>query len=211
MAKWFSKTNRRKILTRILPPFAFIFIKILYLTCKKNFHYTTKALETPAIYAAWHGELLMMASGYKEYTNRTDIDSIISRHSDGEMIARLIQLFGGRTIRGSSSKGGSSVLRLALKALESGRDIAITPDGPRGPRHSVAEGIVHLAQMKHVPIMTINCKASSAWRMKSWDAFCIPKPFCTLDFYFGEPFWIDGLEMDAAKALIQKRLLLHAM
>lgn len=153
----------------------------------------------------------MAIFGYRDYAKKHAIDSMISRHGDGEMIARLIHLFGGGTIRGSSSKGASTVLRLALKSLENGRDVGITPDGPRGPRHSVADGIVHLAQAKHVPIVTINYNASASWRMSSWDRFCIPKPFCTLDFYYGEPFFVDGMNLEEAKSMIQKKLLEHAM
>lgn len=211
MAKLFSKKNRRKILVWILPPLVFVFLKLLYFTCKKKFHITTNGSSTPSLYAMWHGELLMMPFAYWHYAHRKNVDAMISRHSDGEMIARLIKIFGGSTVRGSTSKGGSSVLRSALKSLKAGRDIGITPDGPRGPRHSVADGIVNLAQMCHIPIITMNCKASSFWRMKSWDAFCIPKPFCTLEFYFGEPFYVDDLSMEEAKTLIQKQLQEHAI
>ncbi len=211
MAKLFSKQARRSILVRILPPLAFFLLKLLYLSCKKNFHSTTQVPTKPSIYALWHGEILMMPFGYWEYAQRKTVDVMISRHSDGEMIARVIQFFGGGVVRGSSSKGGSSVLRSAFKSLSSGRDIAITPDGPRGPRYSVAEGIVYLSQLQQIPIITMNYRASSSWKMRSWDAFCIPKPFSTLDFYFGEPFFVNDLSMEEAKEMIRKRLLEHAM
>ncbi|WP_263832008.1 lysophospholipid acyltransferase family protein [Sulfurospirillum oryzae] len=211
MAKLFSKELKRKLLVWIVPPLVYALIKLLFFTCKKKFYVGNNSSATPCIYALWHGEILMAAAAYTYYTKRRAIDTIVSNHFDGELVARLMQLFGGGTIRGSSSKGGASVLRSALKSLQKGRDIGITPDGPRGPRHSVADGIVVLAQMKKVPIVTINCNPTSFWKMKSWDQFCIPKPFCTLEFYFGDAFYVDDLTLEAAKALIQKRLLEHAV
>lgn len=209
MAKWFSKSNRRKILVWVLPPLVYLLVRLLFLTCKKEFHSQKNGSDTASIYTAWHGELLMMVFGYKYYTKRIDIDAIISRHSDGEMIARLIKLFGGNAIRGSTSKGGASVLRLALKSLQNGHDIGITPDGPRGPRHSVADGIAVLAIKKRVPIIAINCKPSSYWTLRSWDQFCIPKPFSTLHYYFSDPFYVHDLPLEEAKAVIKQCLLNH--
>ncbi len=211
MAKLFSKQTWRKILVWIVPALAFVFIKLIYFTCKKKFHIEKNGSATPSIYVFWHGELLMIAFAYLHYAKRTALDAMISRHFDGELIARLIMLFGGGVMRGSSSKGGSTVLREALRALHKGRDIGITPDGPRGPKHSVANGVAVLAMMKKVPIITINCKPSSYWKMKSWDEFCIPKPFSTIEFYFGNPFFVEGLEIEEAKKAIQERLLVHAI
>ena len=211
MAKLFSKDIKRKLLVWLVPPLVYLLIKLLFFTCKKKFYVGNNASLTPCIYALWHGELLMAASAYKYYTKRTTIDTIVSNHFDGELAARLMQLFGGGTIRGSSSKGGASVLRNALKSLQKKRDIALTPDGPRGPRHSVADGAAVLAMMKKVPIITMNCNPTSYWSIKSWDRFCIPKPFCTIEFYFGDPFYVHELSLEEAKALIQKRLVEHAI
>lgn len=211
MANLFSKNTKRKLLVWIVPPLVYVLIKILFFTCKKKFYFQQDGSETPSIYAIWHGEILMAAAAYTYYTKRKTIDTIVSNHFDGELVARLMQLFGGGTIRGSSSKGGVSALRGALKALQKRRDIGITPDGPRGPRHSVADGAAALAMMRKVPIITMNCKLSSYWSMKSWDHFCIPKPFSTIEFYFGDPFYVDELSLEEAKALIQKRLLEHAV
>lgn len=209
MANLFSKETKRKLLVWIVPPLVYVLIKVLFFTCKKKFYFREDGSETPSIYAIWHGELLMAAAAYTYYTKRKTIDTIVSNHFDGELVARLMQLFGGGTIRGSSSKGGVSALRGALKALQKGRDIGITPDGPRGPRHSVADGAAALAMMKKVPIIAMSCHPTSYWSMKSWDQFCIPKPFCTLEFSFSDPFYVHELSLEEAKSLIQKRLLEH--
>lgn len=152
----------------------------------------------------------MIPYAYLHYTGRRSIDAIISKHFDGEMAARFITLQGGGVLRGSSSKGGKEVFRLALRSLQEGRDIGITPDGPRGPRHSVAHGLVSIAMLTKAPIITMNYKASSFWTMRSWDQFCIPKPFSTLEFYFGDPFYVHEMSSDEAIALVQQKLLLHA-
>jgi len=211
MAKLFSKETKRKLLVWIVPHLVYLFIKLLFLTCKKRFYRPNNGSATPSIYVLWHGEILMAAAAYTYYTQRKEVDTIVSNHFDGELVARLMQLFGGGTIRGSSSKGGASVLRSALKSIQKGRDIALTPDGPRGPRHSVADGAAALAMMKKVPIITMNCNPTSYWKMKSWDQFCIPKPFSTIEFYFGDPFYVHELSLEEAKDLIKQRLLEHAV
>ncbi len=210
MATLFSKANKRKFLAWFLPPLIYVFIKILYLTCKKKFHSNQNGSETPSIYAVWHGEILMISFGYMYYSKKKQIDTVVSQHFDGELVARLFMLFGGGTLRGSSSKGGKEVLRLALSSLKNGRDIGITPDGPRGPRHSVAHGLITMASLQKVPIITMNCKASSYWKMRSWDQFCIPKPFSTIEFYFGDPFYVNDMPLEEARILVQKKLLENA-
>ena len=211
MAKLFSRPSKKQILAWILPPIAFIFMKILYLTCKKKFHIEESNPPSPSIYALWHGEILMLPFAYIDYTKKYPLDAMISRHSDGEVLAKVIRLLGGGTIRGSTSKGSSSALRGALHSLNSGHNIAITPDGPRGPRHTIADGLISLAVLKKLPIITLNCKPSSYWKMKSWDAFCIPKPFCTLDFYIGKPIFVHDMLMEDARILIRDKLLTHAI
>jgi len=211
MAKLFSKDTKRKLLVWIIPHLVYALVWILFFTCKKRFYLPQNGSATPSIYAIWHGEMLMASTAYKHYTKRETIDTIVSNHFDGELVAKLMQLFGGGTIRGSTSKGGVSALRGALKALQNGRDIGITPDGPRGPRHTVADGAAALAMIRKVPIITMNCNPTSYWSMKSWDHFCIPKPFSTIEFYFGDPFYVHELSLEDAKALIQKRLLVHAV
>lgn len=211
MAKLFTKSFRRKLMALIVPPLAFIFLKLLYLTCKKKFYLPQTEPIVPSLYALWHGELLMLPFAYIKYSKEKRLDAMISRHGDGEVLARMVKLFGGGTIRGSSSKGSSTALKNALRALNAKRDVAITPDGPRGPRHSVADGIIALAKLKNIPIVTLNCQPSAFWKMKSWDAFCVPKPFCTLSFYVGEPFYVDELSLEEAKELLQTKLMQHAI
>ncbi|MDD3324678.1 MAG: lysophospholipid acyltransferase family protein [Sulfurospirillaceae bacterium] len=198
---------KKRILLFIAPPLIYAILKLLYLTCKKEFYSQTKEpLPHPSIYALWHGELLMLPFAYIYFANSFAVNVMISRHFDGELIARLVGIFGGETIRGSSSKGSTTALKSAFSVLNEGKNLAITPDGPRGPRHSIADGIVLISQKKSIPIIALNCKPTRFWSFKSWDRFCIPKPFCTLRFYCSMPFYVNNMELEEAKLLIKQRL-----
>jgi len=99
----------------------------------------------------------------------------------------------------------------AIKELKNGVDVAITPDGPRGPRHSVANGIVAIAQKTRCDILIFNCVPTSYWQFNSWDKFVIPKPFGTINFYISEPFNVVDMEMEEAKNLIKEKMLKNAL
>lgn len=211
MAKLLNKKTKRKLEAFFVPPIAYIILYIIYFTCKKRYHFDKhRVKETPSIFVLWHGEIAMLVFGYKNYRNSNNIDVIVSGHHDGEIATRLLHLFGGGTIRGSSSRGGVSALKGAFKSLKKGKDIGITPDGPKGPRYSVADGAVVIAQKKSIPIVAMNCRASKAWRLKSWDRFAIPKPFSTLDYYYSNPFYITDMSLESAKEKIKEELMRHA-
>jgi len=211
MATLLNRDLKKKLGAIILPPILYAITYGIYLTCRKVYHFDkSKISSKESIFVFWHGELLMLIFGYRDYRNSNNIDTIISEHGDGEIISRVLKLFGGGSIRGSSSKGGLKALKGAFMALKNGRDIGITPDGPRGPRHSVANGVVIIAQKKNVPLITMNVKASSAWRMSSWDKFSIPKPFCRLDFYYSDPFYVTDESLESAKEMIKERLMKNA-
>lgn len=135
------------------------------------------------IYASWHNRILLLV-----YTHRHQgINVIVSRSRDGELITRTIQRFGFETVRGSSSSGGSSALLSLLKKLAGGVDVAITPDGPRGPRYHVQMGVIHLAQKSGCPIVPFTVGASRKLVLRSWDGFLIPCPFARAILIYGEP------------------------
>lgn len=136
---------------------------------------------------------------------------MISEHFDGEIIARIISFFGFSTVRGSSSKGGARVLIEAIKTLKDGEDIAITPDGPRGPRHSVADGIVALAQKTNSKIVLFNYQATDFWQLKSWDKFVVPKPFSKITFFADKVLDISQMNSEEAKEFIKGQMLIDAV
>lgn len=206
-----SKEKKRALISTLLPPFANILIRALYATCKKEFFLAPSYPSESYIVAFWHGELLMQPFLYKRIRKGGKISVMISEHFDGEIIAKIISHFGFKSVRGSSSRGGARVLIEAIKKLKEGEDVAITPDGPRGPRHSVAEGIVALAQKTNAKIVVFNCKPSGYWSLKSWDKFVIPKPFSTLSFYADKIIDLNGVSAEEAKGLVEKGMLQNAV
>jgi lysophospholipid acyltransferase (LPLAT)-like uncharacterized protein len=141
---------------------------------------------TPIIFVFWHGQLLSLVHHHRN----EGITVLVSEHSDGEYISRVIQRHGFKTARGSSTRGGVKGLKSILRAAREGRDLAFTPDGPRGPRHEFKLGALVAAQLTGLPLVTIGVGADRAWYLKSWDRFMIPKPFSTLRIRYGAPRWI---------------------
>ncbi len=138
------------------------------------------------LYAFWHNRILPLAYVYR---NR-GVRIMISEHSDGELIARIVDRMGYNPVRGSTTKGGMKAAR-ELILDNSPYDLAITPDGPKGPRQIAQTGAAYIASRGGHALTPIAVSASSAWKLNSWDRFLIPKPFCRLDIAVGEPIFID--------------------
>lgn len=199
------------LVTKVVPFFMQLVVRFIYLTNKKVFHHPKIDLNESFIVAFWHGELLMQPFNYKKLKPHGKVSAMISEHKDGEAITRTVEYLGIHSIRGSSSKGGAKALISAIREIKGGDDIAITPDGPRGPRHSVADGIVAIHKKTNARILMFNCKPTKYWQFKSWDKFIVPKPFGTLEFFISEPLDLKDLEIDEAKELVRKSMLINAM
>lgn len=184
-------------------------MRLLYLTNKKEFHAPPTITEEPVIFACWHGELLMLPYLYKHYRKNPHAKVLISPHFDGKLIAKTVKYFGLDTLAGSSDKNPARVLIQAIKTLKDGYDIGITPDGPKGPRHEVANGIIVMAQKTQAKILVLSVKPTSYWQVNSWDKFIIPKPFGTLHFYATQELDISGMELEVARNFLAKELLKH--
>ncbi len=130
----------------------------------------------------WHGQLLPLLWAHRQ---RTGV--LISEHADGEVIARIVASFGFFAVRGSSSRGGARALLEAAHQLTAGADIAITPDGPRGPRHTFAPGALMLAHRTGAALVPLVAHADRVWRLGSWDRFEIPKPFARITVLYDAP------------------------
>ena len=147
-----------------------------------------RAAKQPIVFAIWHGEMLPLLY----YHQRQGVSVLISEHGDGELIARIAASYGYRTVRGSTSRGAARALIGLVRELEVGHDLAITPDGPRGPAHSFAPGTVIVAQRAGAPIVPTVVHVEKAWRLRSWDRFMIPRPFSHITVAYGDPLTIDG-------------------
>lgn len=135
------------------------------------------------IFAFWHARLLPLV-----YTHRRrSIAVLISRHRDGELIARIIARLGYLTARGSSTRGGEEGIRDMLRHAEEDRLLGLAPDGPRGPAERVKPGLVYLASRTGFPVIPVASASRHAWVLRSWDRFRIPQPFARVVVAYGEP------------------------
>ena len=137
------------------------------------------------LYAFWH-ESLLFATGF-----RTRIRALISQHADGELIARLCRHLGLDSVRGSTSAGGGQALFDLLHCSRHSH-LAVTPDGPRGPRRRVQVGLVFLASRTGLPIVGVGVGFSRAWRARSWDRFAVPLLGSTLYCKVAAPIVVPG-------------------
>jgi len=138
------------------------------------------------IYALWHGRLLILTFAHRWQK----VHVLISQHRDGEFIARTVQRLGFVPIRGSTTRGGTQAIFQMISKIQDGYDIAITPDGPKGPPYKVQSGAIYIAQRSGLPIMPISTSAKKALRLKSWDSFLIPKPFSKTVIILGKPIYV---------------------
>ena len=201
---------KRSVFINLAPRIIYFFIWIIFLTCKKSFSKTNLTNE-PCVVLFWHGRLALMSFAYVHWwTNGQNPQRrakvMISDHKDGEIIARVISFFGIGAIRGSSSKGAVKALAQSFRELKGGTDVIITPDGPRGPYHSVADGAVVIAQKQNAPIQILNYEASKFWQLKSWDKMIIPKPFSKISYTLSPPFSVTDMALEAARGLIKKEM-----
>ena len=141
-----------------------------------------RAARQPIVFMLWHGELLPLL-----YHHRGEgVVVMISEHADGEIIARIAENLGFATVRGSTSRGAARALLGAAKVVSDGHDLAVTPDGPRGPARTIAPGSAIVAQRTGAAVIAARASARSAWRLKSWDAFLIPRPFATVRIAYSD-------------------------
>lgn len=151
------------------------------------------------IYAFWHQRQVFFT-----WTHRGDpSDVLVSRSKDGEIIARTMELSRVGACRGSSSRGGAAATRELMQSVTAGRDIGVTPDGPRGPAREVKEGVVFLAQKLGIPILPISNALSRRLEFaRSWDKFQVPLPLGRAALVYGPPVVVgpgDDLALKAAE------------
>ena len=143
----------------------------------------------PGIAVTWHNRLMFFPLMFPKRL-RHCTSAVISASRDGQYVADLMNWMGVESIRGSSSKKGMNALNGAIRALESKRYVAFTPDGPRGPRYHMSSGPIYLASRFQVPVYPVAINYSSYWELKSWDRFQIPKPFAKVTLVIGEKILI---------------------
>ena len=176
---------------------AFILItisKLIWLTVKKTHvnpprHLCKQKPIDPVIIIHWHEFI-----PYTLMSAPPLLSPLISSHADARIIGKASWFVGMRPIWGSSNRNPMTSLRQLKSAIDKGRLVLITPDGPRGPARKMALGPVALAQLTSRPILLCACHASSCWRLRSWDSTQIPKPFSHVTI-----FWSDEIMIERTK------------
>jgi lysophospholipid acyltransferase (LPLAT)-like uncharacterized protein len=151
---------------------------------------------TPILFALWHGQMLPLLW----YHRNQGVAVVVSEHSDGEIIARILEWMGYRLIRGSTSRGADRALLGIVRTLKEGKDVAITPDGPRGPARQFAQGAIVAANRAGAPIIPALAHVDKAWTLSSWDGFVIPKPFARITIAYGPPTLVEAATTREAAA-----------
>ena len=153
-----------------------------------------RAAKEGFVFSLWHGHLLPLLWYHRDES----VAVLISEHRDGELVARAASSLGFRLIRGSTTRGADRALISIVRELQAGREVAITPDGPRGPAKKFAPGALIAAQRSDSFIVPTVAVADRAWRLKSWDRFMIPKPFARVTIAYGDPAKVQATSPRAA-------------
>jgi lysophospholipid acyltransferase (LPLAT)-like uncharacterized protein len=171
--------------------------------------------EAACILAFWHGRLMLAPHGWPLDRTQVRCNALISQSKDGEVIAVAMESVGLSTIRGSTAKagkdkGGSRALRDLVKAVRAGDTVAITPDGPKGPRMRASLGTVQLARLTGAPVVPMAWSSRPRIALNSWDRFMTPLPFGAGAFVWGRPITVpregDDLVLEAARQEIELAL-----
>lgn len=168
----------------------------------------------PVIYCTWHNRLALCFAVQRYIDRRQSqnngkkrrMAAIVSASRDGGLLARILELFDVQPVRGSSSRRGPQALRELTTWSEQGLNVAITPDGPRGPCYHVQDGVMALAQITGLPVYPIVYHLNWKIRIKSWDRFQIPLPFARCKVNLGEPIRIPRGADEAERELLRQRL-----
>lgn len=139
------------------------------------------------VVAFWHGKMLF---GWYRFKNK-GFTGLTSQSKDGDILAAVLQKWGYKVVRGSSSKGGSEALNEIVDSIKSGSSVCITPDGPKGPPREMKAGAAVAAKKAGVPLILMGISYKRKSRLKSWDRFEIPHPFSFIKIAYSDPIYLD--------------------
>jgi lysophospholipid acyltransferase (LPLAT)-like uncharacterized protein len=163
----------------------------------------------PAIYVVWHNRLALCLEAYWRYAGRYRITpglaAMVSASKDGGFLSGILERYGVQPVRGSSSRRGAQALLELTGWAERGYDLAITPDGPRGPRYVLQDGVLSLAQLTGLPLLPVSYSLSWRIRIKSWDGFLVPLPFARWSIVVAAPLRVPREATDAERENLRKQ------
>lgn len=204
------------MLLSIIPSLAYFLIKYISKTLRFELSNSEYVIEGKGkgqnyIFAFWHNQFFVMPYFYHLKLKKYSVSVLTSLSKDGEYISRVMEKFGFKSIRGSTSRGGNTAIRLLLRQLQEGSDIAVTPDGPRGPRQKAQSGITTLAQLSGCAVVPVGYRARRKKVLNTWDKFIIPYPFSYGELIVGDPILIPreatDIQKEEARIKLQETLL----
>ena len=202
----------RKLLSRWGVPLAVGLVKLLYRTLRVTVEdpYGVRPID-PArccVFAFWHNRILLMPLLYKEHLPGRRLTVMMSLSRDGQFMVGVARCFGIEAARGSTSRRSTGAQIQLAKLLEGNEtDVAVTPDGPRGPCYHVHHGVLQLSQFSGRPIIPVTYELSSKWVFQSWDRFEVPKPFSHCRVRLGQPQQVlPGADFDVMAAALKRQL-----
>jgi len=142
----------------------------------------------PVIFCLWHNRLAISMIVHRRHPRK--LAALVSASKDGALLAAVLSRFGVEQIRGSSSRRGPQALLELTSRAEMGYDLAVTPDGPRGPRYVVQQGVIALGQVTGLPIIPVTCNTRWKVCLKSWDRFQIPLPLSLCELILNKPILV---------------------
>lgn len=191
---WFKDLTRSHAAQEVTNALLTAFCRVVQLTGRREVRYAERRDAAFAIaggrviYAVWHARLQMFWA--LPEVDAAHTYALASGHRDGRLIARMMERFGFRVITGSTSKGGAQALRDMIRVVRGGDKVVITPDGPRGPRYVVQQGVVALARASGVPVLPVGVSGSRTRTLDSWDRMQLILPFARRVYVIGEPILV---------------------
>lgn len=191
-----GKFNKQALFAALAANLARLIFATIRLRMNDRSGFLTNPPDGPRILVFWHNRISAISIGFlrhypSKHPSRKGVSVLTSPSKDGDILAGVMANLGMGSVRGSSSRRGSTAIRELSSLLESGVDLAITPDGPRGPKYSLGPGAVFLAQKTGVPIMPLHARYHRAIRLKTWDNFAIPLPFSRVDIVMDPYLTVD--------------------
>ena len=191
----------------------FVLLRALAMSLRYCWNDPERTMENPPpgpmIFCVWHNRLALCMEAYRYFRSRCPrkgMAAIVSASKDGGFLAEILKCFKVQPVRGSSSRRGPQALLELTSWGERGYDLAITPDGPRGPCYVVQDGVMAAAQVTGLPIVPASYHLQWKIRLKSWDRFQIPLPFSKCEMNLGSPIRIPREATDAEREAIRKQL-----
>ncbi len=199
---------------RIQAALATASLKLLAATLRYRVGDTNEKLaplkDHPFIFAIWHNRLALSLPLYRRLITKQfpshRLAALVSASRDGAMLSEILRRFDVQPVRGSSSRRGAQALRELARSAAEGCDLAITPDGPRGPCYRIQDGVIAAAQLSGLPILPASYNLSSKITLKSWDRFQVPLPFSLCEVRTGTPIYVPRDADDAQRSTLKQAL-----